>query len=101
MKFGISEKSLNIIIQTLSGHPEIKKAAVFGSRAIGNYKNGSDLDLAIYGSMVTEKTVRNLSVQLNEELPLPYYFDVVHYESLTNEDLRDHIDNSGKSFYPI
>jgi len=101
MKFGIPEKSINMIIRVLLCLPEIEKASVFGSRAIGNYKNGSDFDLVIYGPKVTEKTVSSLSVQLNEELPLPYFFDIVHYESLTNEDLKSHIDTCAKSFYSI
>ncbi|MBZ4645255.1 MAG: polymerase subunit beta, partial [Clostridia bacterium] len=36
---------------------------------------------------------------LNEELPLPYYFDVVHYESLKHDSLKAHIDTYGRAFY--
>ncbi|MDK2919775.1 MAG: uncharacterized protein PWQ37_2508 [Candidatus Petromonas sp.] len=99
MKFGISKKSFEYIIYALSKWPTIEKAAVFGSRAMGNYKRGSDIDLAIYGANITSETVNELSVMLNEELPIPYYFDIVHYDSLKNDSLKIHIDTYGKLFY--
>jgi len=44
-----------MILQELKRRKEIQKAAIFGSRAMGNYKNGSDVDLVIYGPDVTRK----------------------------------------------
>ncbi len=99
MKFGITPRSKDMIVHALMKREEIEKAAIFGSRAIGNYKNGSDIDLAIYGSFITEETVNNLSVELNEKLPIPYYFDIVHYDSLKHDGLRKHIEDFGVVFY--
>jgi predicted nucleotidyltransferase len=99
MRFGISQKSFELIIHALSRWPEIEKAAIFGSRAMGNYKRGSDIDLVIYGTNITIDTVNTLRIMLNEELPLPYYFDVVHYESLKHDSLKAHIDTYGRTFY--
>ncbi len=90
---------MNFIVEVLSRWPEIEKASIFGSRAIGNYKNGSDVDLVVYGSQVTQQIIDHLSVQLNEELPLPYYFDIVHYDALKHKPLKDHIDQYAKRFY--
>lgn len=101
MNFGISENSMNLILGALARWGEIEKAFIFGSRAMGNYKNGSDVDLVIYGSRVIPEIVNRLSVLLNEELPLPYYFDVVHYESLTHESLKAHINEFGKNFMTV
>lgn len=99
MNFGIPETSINMIIATLKKWVEIDKTIIFGSRAMGNHKNGSDIDLAIYGSEVTEEIINDVRVELNEELPLPYYFDIVHYEYLTHDELKEHIDTCGKLFY--
>jgi len=66
---------------------------------MGNYKRGSDVDLCIFGSKVTEEVVNKLSIELDEMLPLPYYFDVIHYGSIVNEELKDHIDTYGIVFY--
>ncbi|EOD01785.1 nucleotidyltransferase domain-containing protein [Caldisalinibacter kiritimatiensis] len=99
MNLGISEKSFDLIVSALSEWGEIESAAVFGSRAMGNYKRGSDIDLVIYGSEIKPEIVNELSVMLNEKLPIPYYVDVVHYESLKHEGLKRHIDTYGKIFY--
>ncbi len=99
MSFGISKKSYDYIIYALSQYPAIEKAGIFGSRAMGVYKNGSDIDLVIYGRNITPEVVTRVSVMLNEELPVPYYFDIVHYDSLRNDSLKSHIDKYGKIFY--
>ena len=99
MNFGISETSMALIIEALTQSREIECASIFGSRAIGNYKNGSDIDLVVYGCQITTEIINQLSVQLNGELPIPYYFDIIHYESLENEPLKVHIDTFAKSFY--
>lgn len=99
MNFGIPDSSIKIICDTLLKIPEIEKAAIFGSRAMGNYKNGSDVDLVIYGSKVTVETINKLSIILNEEVPLPYYFDVVNYESLDNQQMKIHLDTYARIFY--
>ena len=72
---------------------------LFGSRAKGNYKPGSDIDLAVKGDRVSPRIVAQLADCLNEETPLPYFFDVVHYETLDNQALVDHIDRVGIVIY--
>ena len=99
MNFGLPQKSMDMIIAALSGRNEIEKAAIFGSRAAGNYKRGSDVDLVIYGPLVTEDTVSRLSRCLNEELPLPYDFDIINYEAISNDRLKSDIDAQGKLIY--
>lgn len=76
--------------------PEIEKAAIFGSRALGNYKTGSDVDLAVYGDSLSRSSLRMLQDQLNEKLPLPYMFDIVRYEEIESPKLKEHIDQYGK-----
>ncbi|NMA60592.1 MAG: nucleotidyltransferase domain-containing protein [Firmicutes bacterium] len=99
MNFGLPPKSMNMILKSLGKWDEIERASIFGSRAMGNFKNGSDVDLALFGSKITHQTLLGLGTLLNEELPLPYHFDLVHYESLDNPALKHHIDTAGKLFY--
>lgn len=99
MNFGLSEKSIEMICETLSRWKIIEQAAIFGSRAKGNYKNGSDVDIVIYGSQITNEILIRLATLLNEELPLPYYFDIVHYESIKDAALKNEIDTHGKAFW--
>ncbi|GAE29520.1 nucleotidyltransferase family protein [Alkalihalobacillus hemicellulosilyticus] len=97
--FGLIESDLDYINRAISEFSEIEYAVIFGSRAMGNYKKGSDIDLAIKGKEITSETLYKLSDLLNEEYPLPYFFDVLHYEAITNENIKAHIDKEGKVIY--
>ena len=56
------KSELDTICKYLSKYPEIDKASIFGSRAKGNYKNGSDIDIALYGKKITLDTVTSLII---------------------------------------
>ena len=86
--YGLNERELEIIKEA-ANRLDIKKILLFGSRAKGNYKKGSDIDLAIVGNE------RKFSYYLNEETNLPYFFDVVNLEKLDNSIL-EHIKRVGK-----
>ncbi|WP_204226487.1 nucleotidyltransferase domain-containing protein [Clostridium botulinum] len=53
--FGLLERDIKYINEVLDKFEEIEKAIIFGSRAMGNYKKGSDVDIAIIGKNVTNK----------------------------------------------
>ncbi len=97
--FGIGEKSFSLILQELARFPDIERAVIFGSRALGNYRRGSDIDIAVYGKKLLRQTVDDLSVKLNEELPIPYFVDVAAPKYLSNEHLKEHIEKVGVVFY--
>lgn len=97
--FGLMDSDLKYIFKGLDQFPEIRSVTLFGSRALGNYKKGSDVDLAILGESVTHKTIIGLNEYLNEIYPLPYFFDLIHYASISNENLKKHIDQYGKILY--
>jgi predicted nucleotidyltransferase len=99
MDFGLRQSDINYIVSTIKRFPEIEKAVIFGSRAKGNFKPGSDVDIAIYGENITFDTISNLHWKLEEEVPLPYYFDIVDYTHLKHEELRKHIDRVGKVIF--
>lgn len=97
--FGLLERDIYYITKVLDKYKNIKKAFIFGSRALGNYKNGSDIDLAICGDNVTDSQLYDISDSLNEVYPIPYFFDILIYENLTNVNLKNHIDDYGKIIY--
>ncbi len=98
-KYGITEKSFSIILNTLKEHEEIERAVIFGSRAMGNYKKGSDIDIAIYGANILPESSMNLSGKLNEASPIPYCIDVVSPQFVKDKDIIQHIEKFGKVFY--
>ena len=99
MNYGLEKRDIKHIIESFKAFSEIKEAVLFGSRAKGNFKKGSDVDMAIKGENITHRIVTRLSSILNEEKPLPYYFDIVHYEGIDEPELKEHIDRVGIVLY--
>jgi len=97
--FGLRDSDILDIIQVLEKFPEVESARIFGSRAKGNYRNGSDVDLAVFGNNISFERIIHISSVLNEETMMPYYFDVLDYYSIENADLVRHIDRIGKIIY--
>ena len=97
--FGLSKTDCQYIKDAMAHYPEIEQAIIFGSRAKGNYKPGSDIDIALKGKILTSDIVLQLSDELEEQLPLPYFFDLLIYHSITNSELHQHIDRVGKIIY--
>ena len=99
MRYGLRDSDIDCITEAIRKIDEIEEGILFGSRAKGNYKRGSDVDLAIKGDCITFDTVSHLSYWLNEESPMPYFFDVVRYETINNPKLVERIDRVGVSLF--
>ena len=95
--FDLKDSTLRAIIREIQKFPEIEEAVVFGSRAKGSNAHGSDIDIAIKGPHVSSMTVNQLSRLLNQEAPIPHHIDIVHYETITNPSLLEHIDRVGET----
>ena len=98
MTVGLSGKELDAITLVFKKFPNIQEAVLFGSRAMGTSKPGSDVDIALKGQ-VTLRDVAHVKAQLEEETPLPYLFDVVDYRAIETPAFKEHIDKHGKSIY--
>jgi len=98
-KFGLTERDIDVIQNVLKNFPEIKSVLVFGSRAKGTAQKGSDIDICIKGENITCETTTKAHYQLEEETNLPYFFDIVNYNTITNPDMKAHIDRVGKTIY--
>ena len=99
MSYGLHQADIDYIINAIKKFPEIEKAVIFGSRAKGNYKPGSDVDLAIYGKNITFDTISALHSMLEEQGPLPYFFDIIDYTHLHHKEIKEHIDRVGKVIF--
>lgn len=96
--FGLDEKTISILKRYFEKISFVDFVKIYGSRAIGNYRSGSDIDLAIFGKDLNQELINKIKYQI-DELPMPYMFDITDYNSITNEKLKDHIDEFGKIFY--
>ncbi len=99
MSLGLRDTDLEYIVQVLSKFSEIEKALIFGSRAKGTHKAGSDVDIAIVGESITFDIISKVRFQLEEESPMPYFFDIVDYTHLEHLELKEHIDRVGKTIW--
>lgn len=97
MMFGLKESTVGKIRDCLAAVPNITKAEIYGSRAKGNYQNYSDIDIALWGDLEW-RDITHIRAEL-EDLPTLYKFDVLHYETLEHQTLKDHIDRVGKVLY--
>jgi predicted nucleotidyltransferase len=97
--FGLLDTDVEAIAAVLRQEPRVEKAFIFGSRAKGSFRNGSDVDLALKGEELDFDTISRISYQLNEEMAMPYQFDVLNYHTVKEPALIEHIDRVGVAFY--
>jgi predicted nucleotidyltransferase len=97
--FGITQKTFELFLKTFESFPQIKEVIVFGSRAIGNFRTGSDIDIVLKGEKISVDLVLEVNAILNERLPIPYFVDVFLFTQITSPELIDHISRVGKIIY--
>lgn len=95
---GLNPNVLNALQNEFARIPQVQQARVYGSRAKGNYRPGSDIDIALFGSALTPQHLLTLENRL-DDLLLPYQIDLCHFESLQNQALIDHIQRIGITIY--
>ena len=96
--FGLEQKTINKINAVFSQYENIKQVILYGSRAKGNFKTGSDIDLTIKGDHLFLSDLSKIENQL-DDLMLPYKIDLSLFHNISNPDLIDHINRVGKVFY--
>jgi len=99
MTHSLPDESFYAIINAIASLHCIEQGVLFGSRAEGNHEQGSDVNIAIKGKNISLDDVSKLSSILNEDLPLPYFFDIIDYKNINNSELKKRIDNKGKIIY--
>lgn len=97
-QFGLRQKVTDAIAKIFSGYPGVEKVVVFGSRAMGRYKEGSDIDLAVYGKSLSHADLLALYSRL-EDLDLIWEIDLLFYNEIYDPEVKEHIDRVGKIFY--
>ncbi|MGB3777846.1 MAG: nucleotidyltransferase domain-containing protein, partial [Tunicatimonas sp.] len=92
--FGLSEEVIDLLVSVFTSVDKIEKVVVFGSRAKGNYRPGSDIDMAVFAADFTSNDLVNLLLKI-DDLTLLYHVDCINYATVTNAALRGHIDRVG------
>lgn len=95
---GLTDKTVNKILGVFARFSEIEKAVLYGSRAKGTFKTGSDIDLTLYGDKLSSDLLGDIAEAL-DGLLLPYMIDLSIFDDLTHVKLREHIERVGVVFY--
>jgi predicted nucleotidyltransferase len=98
MNTGLNKLTTEKICSVFKKFLQIEKAILYGSRAIGTYKPGSDIDLSLVGKDLSQDVMWKICEAL-DDLLLPYLFDLSLYETLDKLELKEHISNVGVVFY--
>lgn len=99
MKFGLKETTIKKICDVFARYPQVEKAVLYGSRAKGSYKNGSDIDLTLLGGDgLTLKMLFRIMEEI-DDLLLPYTIDLSIFQQISDPDVVKHIERVGVTFY--
>ena len=98
MEFGFKNEIIDRINSVFEKHPEIDKVIIYGSRAKGNYRTGSDIDLSMFGNNLNYDLIGKVSSEI-DDLNTPYLFDISIFDLLNSPSLEEHIQRVGKTFY--
>ena len=98
MKFGLDQNTIDKFCKVFATYPEIEEVIIYGSRAKGNFREGSDIDITLKGQGVSEEIRKKVWLDL-DGLNTPYLIDLSIFHLLNSESLSDHIDRVGKRFY--
>ncbi len=96
--FGLKQEHIDQINACFAQYPAIIEVTIYGSRAIGNYRQGSDIDLTITDSGLSNTELTQLENKL-DDLLLPYKIDLSLRAEISNKDLLEQIAETGKVFY--
>lgn len=96
--YGLKDDHITKIQSVFGSCVSIDKAILYGSRAKGNYRNGSDIDIALVGENLDLSTLLKIENKL-DDLLLPYKIDLTIFHQIEDPDLVDHISRVGKLFY--
>jgi predicted nucleotidyltransferase len=88
--FGLPKNVINSIVSVICYNKKIEKIKLFGSRAKGNFKKGSDIDIALFAKNLDYNDLLKIKNEVSE-LPLPYTIDILDFKKINNEELKEHI----------
>jgi predicted nucleotidyltransferase len=98
LTFGLPLATCSTIRRILADEPAVEKAVIFGSRAKGTQRPGSDIDLTLVGPGLSLATLGHIAAQLDES-PIPYQVDLSVFDLIEHPGLREHIERVGQVFY--
>jgi predicted nucleotidyltransferase len=98
MNYGLNDATIKSMQHVFRNHAKIQQVILYGSRALGTYKHGSDVDLTLVAPECHTKDLLHIETEL-DDLLMPYQLDLSLYHQIDNPDLLNHIARVGLVFY--
>ncbi len=96
--YGLKETHITKIKSVFVNYPNIYKAILYGSRAKGNYRESSDIDISLVGNELNLNQLLRIETEL-DDLLLPYNIDISIFNKIENPELIEHINRVGITLY--
>jgi len=88
-----------IVDLILAKNKKLEKIVIFGSRATGEFKNTSDIDIAIFGKDWSGTDINMVKHNLEELIKTPLKFDVLNFYNIAKSKLKENILKEGRIIY--
>lgn len=98
MSYGLTDNQLSQLQELFARHPRVEKVVLYGSRAKGNYRNGSDVDITLVGTQLDKSDLNAIENEI-DDLLFPFFFDISLLHQISNNDLLGHINRVGITIF--
>ena len=91
---GIPQADSQRLLELIRSHPHVQKNVLYGSRALGRQRAGSDIDICLVAPSMALGELLELGAAL-DDLLLPWNVDLQLRHLIAHEDLLSHLDRAG------
>ena len=98
LQFGLKQTTIDKINSIFQKIPEVEQVIIYGSRAKGNYRNGSDIDITLKGDNLTYDLLSKITGEI-DDLETQYMLDISIFDKLVAPSLEEYINRVGQVFY--
>jgi predicted nucleotidyltransferase len=92
---GLPESASEAILRTIGAQPQVQRVVLYGSRALGRPRSGSDVDLCLFAPAMNLAELLELGARL-DDLLLPWRIDLQLDHLISHDGLRAHIQRAGR-----
>lgn len=97
LQTGLRLTLINQLRDVFKSCSSIEKVVLYGSRAKGTYRAGSDIDVSLFGN-ITHTELLSIETKIDDLLS-PYLFDVSIFSEIESDELINHIERLGIEIY--
>jgi len=98
-KYGLQDEQHFFILKLFAMNPNINKAILYNARDTGDFEMAANVEIAISGTKISETMIKDLLRAIKIDGPEALWFDIVNYDEIDDDLMRDFIDDNGIIIY--